>query len=325
MSTEYDYDVIVIGAGPAGYFAAVRSSQLGLKTACIDKKINTQSAQCLGGAYVNAGCISAITLLESANLFNQLKSTSAEHGISTSKLNINITRMQQRKDDIISSLNQKIAQIFIENNVTSISAQATLINPHRIEITPLEGGIPQVITADKVILAAGSSSIELSIAKIDQQFIIDTKQALSLSKVPKKLGIIGAGVIGLELACIWNNLGSEVILLEAQNYFLPIADQDIADEALTLYQKQGLDIRLGARVISTEVKNKQVLVTYEDKQGTHQCQFEQLIVASGRKPNTEALIASSADLLLDEEGFVHVDENCCTTLPGVYAIGDLTL
>jgi dihydrolipoamide dehydrogenase len=324
-TTEYDYDVIVIGAGPAGYFAAVRSAQLGLKTACIDKKIGSQSEQKLGGAYVNAGCISAIALLESANLFKQLKNSSSAHGITVTDLKIDISCMQQRKDEIISDLNQQIAQIFIDNNVDSISAQATLVNPHRIEIIPPNSGIPQVITADKVILAAGSSSVALSIAKIDNQFIIDTKHALSLTKVPKKLGIIGAGVIGLELACIWNNLGAEVTLLEAQDSFMHIADHDIAAEALTLYQQQGLDIRIGARVTSTKIKDNQVYVVYEDDLGTHNCQFEQLIVASGRKPNTEILIADSADLLLDEEGFVHVDENCCTTLPSVYAVGDLTL
>jgi dihydrolipoamide dehydrogenase len=324
-TTEYDYDVIVIGAGPAGYFAAVRSAQLGLKTACIDKKIGSQSEQKLGGAYVNAGCISAIALLESANLFKQLKNSSSAHGITVTDLKIDISCMQQRKDEIISDLNQQIAQIFIDNNVDSISAQATLVNPHRIEIIPPNSGIPQVITANKVILAAGSSSVALSIAKIDNQFIIDTKHALSLTKVPKKLGIIGAGVIGLELACIWNNLGAEVTLLEAQDSFMHIADHDIAAEALTLYQQQGLDIRIGARVTSTKIKDNQVYVVYEDDLGTHNCQFEQLIVASGRKPNTEILIADSADLLLDEEGFVHVDENCCTTLPSVYAVGDLTL
>ncbi len=324
-NTEYDYDVIVIGAGPAGYFAAVRCAQLGLKTACIDKNLDPQLAQCLGGAYVNSGCISAIALLESAQLFNKIKTTSIQHGIIAKDLSIDVTRMQQRKDDIIRSLNQQIAQIFVDHHVSSISAQATLINPHRVEITPPNGGIPQVITADKVILAAGSNSIDLPFAKVDNHFIINTKQALSLTKVPKKLGIIGAGVIGIELACIWSNLGAEVILLDAQDLFMNIADRDIANEALTLYQQQGLDIRLSARVMSTEVKDKQVFVTYEDESGTHHCQFNQLIVASGRKPNTETLSASSADLLLDEEGFVHTDENCCTTLPGVYAIGDLTL
>jgi len=324
-NTEYDYDVIVIGAGPAGYFASVRCAQLGLNTACIDKNIDPQLEQCLGGAYVNSGCISAIALLESAQLFNNIKSTSIQHGIIAKELSIDVTRMQQRKDEIIRSLNQQIAQIFADNHVTSISAQATLINPHRVEITPPDGGIPQVITADKIILAAGSTSSKLTITKIDHHFIIDTKDALSLAKVPKKLGIIGAGVIGLELACIWNHLGAEVILLEAQDSFMNVADHEIASEAYALYQQQGLDIRLGARVISTEIKNDQVQVSYQDTEGTHHCEFDQLIVAPGRKPNTEMLSASSADLLFDEEGFVHVDENCCTSLPGVYAIGDLTL
>ncbi|NOQ65190.1 MAG: dihydrolipoyl dehydrogenase, partial [Methyloprofundus sp.] len=233
--------------------------------------------------------------------------------------------MQQRKADIVASLNQQVEKIFSQNKVESIRAHAQLINPNRVEITPLGDGLPKVITADKVILAAGSSSVELSFAPIDNDTIIDIQTALNLSAVPETLGIIGAGAIGIEIAGIWNKLGSKVILLEAQDSFMNMADQEISDEALRLYSQQGLDIRLGARVISTQLEQGKVHIEYEDSSGQQTLCFDKLVVASGRKPNTESLIAASADLLLDEEGFVHVDSCCCTTLPGVYAIGDLTL
>ncbi len=320
-----DYDVLVIGAGPAGYVAAIRAAQLGLKTACIDRKVNATEQHCFGGAYVNAGCIAAVALLESAKLFATLNNGIAAHGISASNIQADIPKMQHRKESIVAALSEHIEKLFVANKVDSFHARAQLINPNRVEITPIDGGIPRVITANKIILAAGSSAVQLSFAPLDGQFIIDGQQALNLMEVPKTLGIIGAGAIGVELAGIWNKLGSKVILLEAQEAFMPIADHDIATEALKLFAEQGLDIRLGARVISTEVKNTQVIVEYEDAQGRQHCTFDKLVVASGRKPNTELLIAPSADLLLDEEGFVHVDENCMTTLPGVYAIGDLSL
>ena len=321
----HDFDVIVIGAGPAGYVAATRATQLGLKTACIDNWGTEKSSSYLGGNYVNGGCISAVALLESAKLYHLLNHGIADHGLSANNIHADIPRMQQRKESIVTALNQQIEKIFADNKVEIIYAHAQLINPNRVEITPLNDSLPKVISADKIILAAGSRSVELSFAPIDNEFIIDVKTALNLQSVPKTLGIIGAGAIGIELAGIWNKLGTKVVLLEAQEPFMTMADQEISDEAFKLFSQQGLDIRLGARVISTNIENAQVNVIYEDNQGQQQCYFDKLIVASGRKPNTETLIAASADLLLDEEGFVHVDENCCTTLPGVYAIGDLTL
>jgi len=279
----------------------------------------------LGGNYVNGGCISAVALLESAKLFHKLNHDIADHGISASNIKADIPRLQQRKEAIVSALNKQIEKIFTDNKVESIHAHAQLINPSRVEITPINGGIPQVITANKIILAAGSSATQLSFAPIDNEFIIDPQSALNLQVTPKTLGIIGAGAIGIELAGIWNKLGTKVVLLEAQDSFMSMADHEISDEAFKLYSQQGLDIRLGSRVISTIIDGQQVNIEYEDQQGRHQCAFDKLVVASGRKPNTETLIAPSADLLLDEEGFVHVDKNCCSTLPGVYAIGDLTL
>ncbi|MDD4907289.1 MAG: FAD-dependent oxidoreductase, partial [Methylobacter tundripaludum] len=203
--------------------------------------------------------------------------------------------------------------------------EAKLLNERRVEITPTDHSAVSILEAKHIVLATGSSPVDLSCAPIDNEFIIDTAMALNLDAVPKRLAIIGAGIIGLELAGIWNRLGAETILLEAQESFLGLADQQIAREAYRIYTEQGLELRLGARVISAKKGSKKVTVEYQDSEGTHALRVDKLIVASGRKPNTENLAAAEANLLLDENGYVHVDENCRTTLPGVYAIGDLTL
>ena len=190
---------------------------------------------------------------------------------------------------------------------------------------PMDTQAHSILDAEHIILATGSTPIKLPCAPIDNEFIIDSIAALNLDAVPKKLAIIGAGVVGLELASIWNRLGAETILLEAQENFLSLLDQQISGEAYRIYSQQGLDLRLGARVISAKKGNKKVTVDYQDQEGTHTLRVDKLIVACGRKPNTGELAAPEADLLLDENGYVYVDDNCRTNLPGVYAIGDLTL
>lgn len=322
---EQTYDVIVIGGGPAGYVAAIRAAQLGMKTACVDNWTNHCGQGSLGGTYINAGCIPAIALLESSKIYHQLKHEIADHGIDVGSISIDILRMQKRKDRIIDNLSRQIADIFRHWGIDSLHGKGRLLTNKQVEIYTVDGEQQDIISAENIILAAGSSPMELPCAPVDGEFIIDSNSALNLESTPKRLGIIGAGVIGFELGGIWKKLGSEVILLEAQEEFLPHADQEISREAYRLYTKQGLDIRLGARVISAKKGHKKVTVEYEDKEGSHCLRLDKLIVASGRKPNTENLSAPEADLLLDENGFIHVDENCCTTLPGVYAIGDLTL
>jgi len=318
------YDVIVIGAGPAGYVSAIRCAQLGLKTACIDNWSNSKRQSSLGGTYLNAGCVPSITLLESAKIYHLLNHEISGHGIHAENISMDVARMMQRKDKIIETLSNKIVGIFAHHKITRIHAQAKLLNERQVEITPVDHSAPFIIQAKNIILAAGSSPIDLPCAPIDNEFIIDSTTALSLDCAPKKLGIIGAGVIGLELAGIWSRLGSEIILLEAQENFLTLPDQQISREAYRIYTQQGLEMRLGARVISTKKSHKKVTVEYQDSDGLHSLRVDKLIVASGRKPNTENLAAAEANLVLDENGFVHVDENCRTTLPGVYAIGDLT-
>jgi len=319
------FDVIVIGAGPAGYSSAIRCAQLGLKTACIDNWHNGKGRGSLGGTYLNAGCVASIALLESAKIYQSLTHNLKEHGIQAEAVSVDVAQMMQRKNRIIDALSRQIADSFAHYNVDCIQAKAKLLNERQVEIAPTDQSAVSVIEAKHIILATGSSPIGLPCAPIDNEFIIDSTMALNLDAVPKRLAIIGAGVIGLELASIWNRLGSETMLLEAQESFLSLTDQQIALEAYRIYSEQGLELRLGARVISAKKGNKKVTVEYQDSEGTHALRVDKLIVASGRKPNTENLAAAEADLLLDENGYVHVDENCRTTLPGVYAIGDLTL
>jgi len=319
------FDVIVIGAGPAGYSSAIRCAQLGLKTACIDNWGDKKGLASLGGTYLNAGCVASIALLESAKIYHSLNYSLKEHGIQAEAVTVDIAMMMQRKNTIIDTLSRQIADSFAEHKITYIQAEAKLLNERLVEITPIDQSAASSLEAKHIILASGSSPINLACAPIDNEFIIDSTMALNLDAVPKRLAIIGAGVIGLELASIWNRLGAETILLEAQEAFLSLTDQQISREAYRIYTEQGLELRLGARVISAKKGSKKVTVEYQDSDGTHALRVDKLIVASGRKPNTENLAAPEANLLLDENGYVHVDENCRTTLPGVYAIGDLTL
>ncbi len=319
------YDVVVIGAGPAGYVAAIRCAQLGLKTACVDNWQNKQGDASLGGTFINAGCISTMTMLESARFYDALKNDADQHGIHVDNLQLDIEQLVNRKDQTVGRLSEQITAIFDQLDIACIHATGKLISETQVEITPLCGKPAYPIDSKNFILATGSRPVELACAPLDGEHIIDSTQALNLKKVPQRMGIIGAGVVGLELAGIWNKLGSEVILLEAQDNFLSAPDQQIAQEAYLIYTSQGLDIRLGARVISTRIANDQVILEYEDTEQTHTLVLDKLIVASGRQPNSEHIAIPEAELILDDNGFVHVDEDCCTSLPGVYAIGDLTM
>jgi len=324
------YDVIVIGAGPAGYSCAVRAAQLGLKTVCVDNWQTRQGHFPLGGAHLNAGCLASITLLESAKVFHSLQNEIQKHGIYADNIRADIPQMMARKNQIIDKMSRKISDLFVHHKIDHICAKAQLLKNKEVALTRTDfslhvSSIPTKLTGKHVVLATGSSPIQLPCAKVDNEFIIDSFAALNLNELPKKLAIIGAGVIGLELASIWNRLGAETILLDAQETFLPFPDQQISREAYRIFSRQGLDLRLGARVISAKKGAKKIVVEYQDQEGCHSLRVDKLIVASGRKPNTENLAFPEANLLLDENGCVHVDENCRTNLPGVYAIGDLTL
>ncbi|MDH5191436.1 MAG: dihydrolipoyl dehydrogenase [Gammaproteobacteria bacterium] len=316
------YDVVVIGAGPAGYVAAIRCAQLGLKTACVDKWLNENNKPSLGGTCLNVGCIPSKVLLESSELFELASNGIAEHGVEIKNAKLNLSAMMQRKQKVVSELTQGISGLFKSNGVTAYEGHGRLQAKNNIEVTGHDGKA-QTLEAAHVILASGSRPMEIPSAPLDGEFIVDSSAALSFESVPERLGIIGGGVIGLELGSVWRRLGAEVILLEAQDEFLTMADSQIAKEGLKLFTKQGLDIRLGARVVACEVKKGKVEIEYQQKDETCHEKVDKLIVAVGRCPNTDELVSPDAELILDEWGVVHVDEHCCTSLPNVYAIGDI--
>lgn len=326
--SQTHYDVIVIGAGPAGYTAALRCAQLGLKTACIDNWLDKNGQSGLGGFFLNAGCLASLTLRESAKIYHLLTHDLKKHGISVQNIALDVPMMIQRKDDIIQTLRMNIAEAFAYHHIDRYPATGKLLNNKQVEATYVEEPQrpPIILNAEHIILATSASPIKLACAPVDNEFIIDSVAALNMTSVPKKLAIIGAGVVGLELATIWSRLGAETILLDAQENFLSLLDEQLATEAYQIYHDQGLDIRMGSRVMSAKKDHKKVVITYQDRDGEeHTLRVDKLIVASGRSPNTANLATPEADLLLDENGYVHVNENCRTNLPSVYAIGDLSL
>lgn len=318
-----DYDVVVIGSGPAGYVAAIRAAQLGLKTACVEKWVDESQNVINGGTCLNVGCIPSKALLDTAHKFVDAKSKFAAHGIKTGDVSIDVAAMLERKNGIIKKLTGGIAGLLKANGVASLVGSGKLLAGKVVEITAPDGKV-STVSADHVILASGSAPIEISVAPVDNDLIVNSTGALAFESVPKRLGVIGAGVIGLELGSVWNSLGSDVVLLEAMDTFLAAMDQQIAREAKKVLTKQGLDIRLGCRVTGTEIKGKQVVVTYENQQGEEQQEtFDKLVVCVGRRSYTDGLLSADCGVDLDERGSVFVDDHCATSAPGVWAIGDL--
>ena len=316
------FDVIFIGAGPGGYVGAIRASQLGLKVACVEKMKGNDGKATLGGTCLNIGCIPSKALLDSSYKYHETRESLAVHGISVKDVSIDIAAMLNRKNDIVKQLTGGITQLFKANGVTHIKGAGKLLAQKTVTVID-ESGAEIIYTADNIVLAAGSSPIDIPIAKQDGEYIVDSTGALEFSSAPKRLGIIGAGVIGLELGSVWKRLGSEVVLLEAMDSFLPAMDQFIAKETKKTLGRQGLDIRLGCRVLGAEVKNKQVTVRFSDKEGSEQSeQFDRLIVCVGRRPNTENLFTLDSGVTLDEKGRIAVDDHC-SAAPGIWAIGDL--
>lgn len=319
------FDVVVIGAGPGGYVAAIRCAQLGLKTACVEKWVDAKKQPVLGGTCLNVGCIPSKALLDSSARYASAKNELDVHGISTGAVKIDVPTMIQRKDQVVAQLTGGIAGLFKANGVTLLQGAGKLLVGKKVEVTDVDGNA-KVIEAGSVILAAGSVPVEIPPAQLYEEVVVDSTGALEFQEVPKRLGVIGAGVIGLELGSVWSRLGAEVVVLEAMDQFLPSMDKQVAKEAQKILSKQGLDIRLGAKVKSSEVKKgkkAQVVVTYEDKEGEKQETFDKLIVAVGRKPMTQNLLSADCGVSLDERGFIFVNDTCATVVPGVYAIGDI--
>ena len=321
MSDSNSFDVIVIGGGPAGYVAAIRCSQLGLQTACVDAWRNADKPA-LGGTCLNVGCIPSKALLDASEQYYHAKHELQDFGIMVGDVSLDLDKMMARKARMTAQLTQGISTLFKGNKIKWFQGHGKLLEHKQVQFTPHDGD-SRILQAQHVILATGSRPIEIDIAPTDDTHIVNSTGALSFSAVPQKLGIIGAGVIGLELGSVWNRLGSEVVLLEAQDTFLPMIDQQIAREAMKQYRAQGLTIGLGTRVTHTRVGADGVTIAYQDDTGEQSLLVDKLVVAVGRVPNSRGLSSQNAELLLDERSFVHVDEQCRTNLPGVYAIGDL--
>ncbi|MFB9068602.1 dihydrolipoyl dehydrogenase [Pseudofulvimonas gallinarii] len=315
------FDVVVIGAGPAGYVAAIRAAQLGLKTACIDNFIGKDGKPALGGTCLNVGCIPSKALLDSSKQFHNLVHGFKDHGISAQKPAIDVGTMVGRKDRIVKQFTGGIAQLFKANKVTAIAGFGQLQAGRKVIVTTPDGSTSEV-TGTNIILAAGSVPIELPGMAFDGEYIVDNAGALDFQDTPKRLGVIGAGVIGLELGSVWKRLGADVTVLEAMDSFLGAADADIAKIARREFDKQGLAIKLGAKVSKAEVKKKAVEVTYTDKEGEQTLVVDRLLVAVGRRAATKGLLAEGTGVQLDERGRVVVDEHCYTGVEGVWAVGD---
>ena len=316
------FDVVVIGAGPGGYVAAIRAAQLGLATACVDAWLDPRGKPALGGTCLNVGCIPSKALLDSSHHYHNVRHLLPAHGIEAGAVKLDLARMLARKDKVVKTLTRGVAGLLRKNRVESIAGRAALEGGGRVGVALHGSGGRRTLTARHIVIATGSVPVRIPVAEVDGDRIVDNEGALAFSEVPERLGIIGAGVIGLELGSVWGRLGSEVTILEALDDFLPAADRRIAREALKVLTRQGLDIRLGARVTGAHQHDGGVVVGYEDAGGRHELELDRLIVAVGRRANTEGLDPAAAGVALDDHGRIAVDGECRTSAEGIWAIGD---
>jgi len=315
------FDVVIIGSGPAGYVAAIRAAQLGLNTACIEKSFDSKGKSQLGGTCLNVGCIPSKALLDSSHRYSDALNHFSDHGIEVSKPKLDIPKMMERKNKVVAQLSTGVGGLFKANKVTTIFGEAKVLNSNQVEV--LIDNKPEIIETKNIIIASGSSPISIPVAPIDQKNIVDSTGALEFLSVPKKLGIIGAGVIGLELGSVWARLGSEVTILEAMDDFLPMADLKISKDVLKEFNKQGLNIKLGCKVTSAKATAKNVKVGFKKKDSDEELTVDKLIVAVGRKPNTANLFDENSGLALDEKGFIPVNDFCETEVKNIWAVGDV--
>ncbi|MBU9270438.1 dihydrolipoyl dehydrogenase [Burkholderia gladioli] len=324
MSKEFD--VVVIGAGPGGYIAAVRAAQLGKTVACIEKWKNPAGALKLGGTCLNVGCIPSKALLASSEEFEKTSHHLADHGITVGDVRIDTAKMLARKDAIVEKMTGGIEYLFKKNKITWLKGHGKFTGKTDagVQIEVSGEGETEVVTARNVIIATGSKARHLPNLPVDGKIVADNEGALTFETVPKKLAVIGAGVIGLELGSVWRRLGAEVTVLEALPAFLAAADEAVAKEAAKLFKKQGLDINLGVKIGEVKTSDAGVSIAYTDKDGAAKTlEADRLIVSIGRVPNTDNLGLESIGLKANERGFIDVDDHCRTAVPNVYAIGDV--
>ncbi|MBI3716811.1 MAG: dihydrolipoyl dehydrogenase [Betaproteobacteria bacterium] len=324
------FDVVVIGAGPGGYIAAIRAAQLGFSVACIEGWKNAKGELALGGTCLNVGCIPSKALLQSSENVEQVEHKFADHGIQVSGVKVDLAKMQARKDGIVGKMTKGIEFLFRKNKITWLKGFGKFVSggeTYTIEVSADDkaADVKELISAKHIIIATGSKARHLPGIVVDNVNICDNEGALAFTTVPKKLGVIGAGVIGLELGSVWRRLGAEVTVLEALPAFLGACDDSIAKEAWKVFTKeQGLDIKLGVKIGKVTQKKGGISVEYTDDKGLAQkLECEKLIVSVGRVANSDGLAAAAVGLKISERGLIEVDEHCRTNLPNVYAIGDV--
>jgi dihydrolipoamide dehydrogenase len=317
-----NFDLVVIGSGPAGYVCAIRAAQLGIRTACVEEWKNPKGENVLGGTCLNVGCIPSKALLESSENYEKVLHKFADHGITVSGAEFDLGKMLSRKEGIVDKMTKGIEFLFRKNKVTWLKGHGRLVasapDGYQVDI---DG---EVVLARSVVIATGSRARHLPDLPVDNRLVCDNVGALSFDSVPKRLGVIGAGVIGLELGSVWKRLGAEVTILEALPTFLAAADEAVAKEAWKQFTaRQKLDIRLGVKIGAIKAGSKSVTVSFEEEGAAKKLEFDRLIVSIGRVPNTDGLGAEAVGLKLDGRGFVEVDDQCRTNLPSVFAIGDV--
>ena len=317
-----EYDVVIIGGGPGGYVAAIKAAQLGLKTACIEFDEDASGKVKLGGTCLNVGCIPSKSLLDSSYKFKQISESFDDHGIKVSKPSYDLNKMMLRKDEIIQKLTGGVGHLFKHNKVESIHGRGKLISANEVEVTNTKGK-KQIVKGKNIILAAGSRPINIPSVPWNGSTVVGSSGALEFNQTPKKLAIIGAGVIGLELGSVWSRLGSIVDIYEAEQTLLPMLDEDVSRLIEREFRKQNLNIQLGTFVKGSKKSRKGISLELEINGKTSSAQYDKVIVAVGRRPFTENLLGKEVQLSLDEKGFVPVNEYCQTSLKNVYAVGDI--
>jgi dihydrolipoamide dehydrogenase len=320
------FDVVVIGAGPAGYIAAIRAAQLGLKVACAEKWTNPKGELALGGTCLNVGCIPSKALLASSEKYEEALHHLGEHGIQVGAAKIDLAKMIARKDGIVTKMTKGIEFLFRKNKITWLKGHARFTGEndgmYGLEVQTADGVL--LVDAKHVIVATGSNARHLPGVPVDNEVVCDNVGALALSSVPKKLAVIGAGVIGLELGSVWRRLGADVTVLEALPGFLAACDEAVSKEAWKVFTKQGLNIHLGVKIGEVKTSKKGVSIAWTDAKGEAQTlEADRLIVSVGRVPNTDGLNLEAVNLSVDERGFIPVDDQCRTKIENVYAIGDV--
>ncbi|MFM1881282.1 MAG: hypothetical protein RLZZ344_1516 [Pseudomonadota bacterium] len=321
-----EFDVVVIGAGPAGYISAIRAAQLGFKTACIEKWVTPKGDPALGGTCLNVGCIPSKALLASSEEFEKIIRHAGHHGILVKGASFDLSKMLARKDGIVSKMTKGIEFLFRKNKITWLKGHGHFSGESNgmVELEVHGKESAETVLAKNVIIATGSKARHLSGVPVDNKIVCDNEGALAFDAVPKKLGVIGAGVIGLELGSVWRRLGSEVTVLEATPQFLAACDEAVGKEAFRLFTEQGLKIEMGVNIGEVKTSAKGIQIAYKGSDGKAQSlDCDRLIVSVGRVPNTENLGLEAVGLAADDRGFIPVDDHCRTKKPNIFAIGDV--